>query len=281
MPRLTNEDIEKRATDIAASFWAGQDQGGATLTDLVAKVARDLSLQPEQISRLARRTNIVATEAKYAALANEKDRVPDFKLADDQDVLAQLHGEAALPTVTKSAAALYPDLPDAMATKRGWVPPAAPQRVEEKLAAIEAAIGKEEHPAKRYQRTKRAAEEMEIRVHGARQQWEHTMDDVLSVTRRVGWDHDAFEKAALALHGSDVLPELNALRVEHRMAPLSLTQEKVAALQDRLVADETPETRRVKKASDARREYLALDGALVEARVRLRTFHQEALDALT
>lgn len=277
MPNWDSKEFDSRGAELARVYFA-VDGGGADLTSLVTKVARDNSLNPEQIRRLARAANKCAFEQKYAALKGNPDgRVVDFDVANEEAVIGQLHADAA-PSRNKTASVNYPDLPDdrAPAMPEVEVFPVTPQMkvasAREDAEAIRRNLGID-HPDREALRMEKAASEYAVREKSAERRWEDTMHLVEQATRRVYWDHDTFEKNALALHGAHILPELNALRSQRKMPELSLSAEKIAAVQDRVLAEDDEWTQRLRGAADAREEFLRVKAARVTAEERLRELH--------
>lgn len=254
MPQWDQKEFDAKASELAQAFLAGRGQNGSDLCSLATKVARDNSLNPEQIKRLCRMTNVKTFESKFASMKGGADRIVEFDPIDADSVISQLTKVAAPVSITKVATALYPDLADEV---RPIELPAAPEPSEaQKVASFRQSIGPSLSPEKAYMRAVKLAQETDVRIASADRQWKRQMEQLVSMSKRAKWDHDGFEKDAIALFGEDVMPELNALRVEKRMEPIAYTSEKIAELQDRLFGNTTVEAELVKSASEARGQYM-------------------------
>lgn len=236
MATWENSDFDREASAIARAFWAGHEQNGAPLSEIATKTARDNGLNPEQIRRLCRYANTKAFEQKHAALKGAEDRTPNFELADPESVISNLHA-GVVSEHTKQAAAEYPDLPNEYRPA-----PRAMDAEREKVAALTSVI--DEHlpnrksPLVALRRAEKSAEALQMERHALNFAWDEELSKIAAQTKFLHWDHDAFEKNAVALHGANVLPELNAVRHRCGMPPLSegvadtVLSAKLAALQD-------------------------------------------------
>lgn len=244
MATWEKSDFDREAAAIARAFWAGHEQNGAPLSEIATKTARDNGLNPEQIRRLCRQANTKAFEQKHAALKGAEDRTPNFELADPESVIASLHN-GVRSAHTKEAAAEYPDLSDEFRPA-----PRATDPGREKVAALTSVID-ESLPARRsplvaLRRAEKTAEALRMERHALNFAWDEALSKIAAQTKFLHWDHDTFEKNAVALHGADVLPELNAVRQRCGLPPLgdgiadAVLHSKLAALQDEWlgVADE-------------------------------------------
>ncbi len=267
------KDFDSRGADIARAYFAGQSQGGCDLTSLVTKTARDNNLNPEQIKRLSRAANKNAFEQKFAALEGDSNgRVVDFDVANEDAVISSLYHAAA--STPKTASAHYPDIAD----ERQVVPDAQvfsklAASPEENVDAIRRSLGVD-RPDREVLRLEKAANELCVREKSAEMRWEDSMSSLEGATKQLYWDHDAFEKSAVALHGATILPELNALRKNKSIPQVELSEEKIAAIQDRVLSVENQWTRQIKIAADSRAEYLQTKAARTDAQSRINTLRE-------
>lgn len=272
MPLWDNTRFDNEAKNLATTWHGGRTAGGGSLTELVTKVARDASLNPEQIERLARITNGHAFNAVFetAKTAKEKDRYPDFDVADAKAVIASLYESAADPHVIKTAA--YAPLDDQFAPLRSRPDPLAERYA--KLAddrsadTIERAV-REPSLMVQYHNLKAAAAETHARMAGAEMRWNDALVEMRKVASYVGWKRDDFEYNALALYGSEALPEINLLRKEAGLDLVRTSTEKVAEFQNRHIGEESPMTNFLKTAIDRRADYAKWKGAYGVASAKL------------
>ena len=248
MANWTNDDFNAEAAKIAGAFRAGQGQNGASLDDLVTKSASDANLNAEQISRLARLVNVITFEDKFASM--QGDRNVEFALASDQEVCRRLQTQAAPKTA--GVRDLYPELrftsEEEDAAHRS-IKTASAEGAAHRACSF---FPKAPPLDVQYEAEKRAARRDEELAKQAEVAWHLAMEPVVEQLRRRGADHDQFEKDALVTLGHDALYELNVVREERGMEPLSIEREKVAEVVERVEGRETTLTRQVKKAVQER-----------------------------
>jgi hypothetical protein len=273
MAQWDKSDFEAEAAKIASAYRAGVHQNGSSINALAAKVAREHNLTEEQIKRLVRATNVSMFDQEYGALkkAGAPDRIVEFDTGDPDVVIRELYKNATLPTEKVAAAARYPDLSDQLASYRGRPTLPAPKTasVAEDLAAIERALGKEPPLERQILHLQKVADELAVRIKTAELIWNTTMHAIGSGQRHLYFNRDAFEKNALALYGGDVLPELNALRTDRKLPALTIPNEKLAMLHDRLVGEPTKEAELLHQAAKAREEFFNLKAGREEALKKL------------
>ncbi len=273
MSNWDNKDFENRGADIARTYFAGQGQGGSDLTALVTKTARDNNLNPEQIKRLSRSANKNAFEQKFAFLEGHPDgRVAEFDVANEDAVISSLYKDAAIQT--KTASAHYPDLHDERKqVANAQVFEKKASTPEENVEAIRRSL-RVDRPDREFMRLEKAADELAVQEKRAEMVWEDNMSALAAATKGIYWNHDEFEKSAIALHGMDVVPELNALRSDKKLAALELTLDKIATIQDRVLASDTQWTKALKTASDNRTAFLQSKAARLTAQSRMNVLRE-------
>jgi hypothetical protein len=262
-----NKDYDAHASTIANAFSAGRGQNGASLDDLVEKTARDEGLVPEQVRRLARAANLQTWKVEFERLktAGAPDRNVEFPLCNEAEVLHRLQGSAssAVKTALHGAAPAseFPDLADDMDDLRHPSPP-APAPISKTAAEMLEPL--QVRPDMEVLKLRRLDEEFQIRTKQACEGWRTAMQDLLDMTRRLDWTTERaiqMEKSAVAMHGTSVVPEINALRRFKMEKLLVLDQAKLAALQDRLEARPSREVTLLKQAADRRQQWKLLDQA--------------------
>ena len=271
MATWDNSQYDQNATDIAKTFCAGQGQNGSNLTDLVEKVARDNSLNGEQIRRLSRTANVKTFGAKFDEMktAGAEDRNVEFQLADENEVLRRLAGTAEAAVKVAYAAPQadkFPDLSDDYHDVRRPVP-----ELQKTAEELHVAMPRSS-PEVEIMKLQRLHEEADMRAKQASTTWHYSLESVMELARKSTWSADKtadLEKTAVALYGVNAVPEINVLRLSRKADKLELTQEKVAAIQDRIVVKETDAVKFVKRAMDARQAWVEYDGAkqLIEKRL--------------
>jgi hypothetical protein len=256
MPQWDNKTFEEKATSIARAVNAGSGD----LHDLTVKMAKDQGLNEEQIRRLGRAVNVKAFEQKFASLKGKSDRIVEFDPVDPERVIDSLYHHA--PVAEKKAAAAYPELPDQMRVERGW------NSTYEKVASVDVqseirnAIPKDPPLESQINHWRKVGEELKVKLAGAEMRWDAAMEDLLAHSKRIYWNRDEFEKDAMALHGGDVLFELNAMRKAAKLDPVVATYETATKLAAHLFGEESEDTALIKKAADARQDYIRSEKAL-------------------
>lgn len=245
--------FDQQADQIVNAWASTLEQNGASLGTLVEKTARDNSLNPEQIRRLCRVVNSRAFNARFASMGKQAqagDRFVDFDVAREDDVISALHKTASMATKTASQAT-YPALPNEMAELRGET-----KEVFSKIAyedrqterALERVLGKDPPKTDQLMHYQKVASELRGRLALSSSKYRESIDALVKEASYINFDHNQFEKDALAVCGPDALDVLNAVRTRRNMAQIHVPTEKVAALLDMLVGNETKHTKLVSKA---------------------------------
>jgi hypothetical protein len=280
MATWDNSDFDREASELARVFWAGQGLNGVPLNDLATKVARDHDLNPEQVRRLCRAANTKAFEQKFASLAGEDDRSPSFPLADAEVVVQNLYQAVAHAEVAKTASYedAYPALADELRP--------SPAVETEKVAffdptEIDQHLSPTRRPEVELQRTEKNAHELSLLKMENDCTWSDELNALHARTRFLDWNHDAFEKNAVALYGGDALPELDSLRQLLKLPPIGegLAREdvtaKLASLQDRWVGAPDESIHILKRAMDARRTYTEIGEKLAVEEAKLTQLRKQ------
>lgn len=238
----TVEEYKAHAERMAKAFCAGESAGGNDLATLVEKTARDHRLNPEQIRRLSRATNVALFAEKYAAMKGQAHRRVDFTPVDEGVVIDKLQLNDGMAQA-KLAHDLYPNLP-------GPQPAYTPQ---EKVAHIPELTERER--VRRRGDAVKLAETLRIELEGLNILWNTKIAQLSNPCRHIGHDHLEFEKTAVAVCGSEVYTELNAIREALRLPALAVSEEKLAEIQDRLVASPNAMTKSLQEAINLRTAY--------------------------
>jgi hypothetical protein len=259
MTTWDNSDFDREASSIARAFWEGYGNNGAPLSEIATKVARDNSLNPEQIRRLCRTANTRAFEQKHAALKGSSDRTPSFDLADPESVIGQLYQDVKTAH-EKRAFAEYPDLRDEYAPE-----PDPAWAAQEKVASLNAEIGTYLRPQRsavaELRRHEKAAEEFRIERATLNMQWEDCLGELNKMASYQAWDQSDFEKNVVALYGGDALPELNTLRGLRKMAAIGdgaserAVTSKLGELREKWLGVENDASRLIKRAMTLRSNF--------------------------
>lgn len=256
MAQWDSKKFEDKATSIAREF----NTGSGNLHSLTVKAAQAEGLNEEQIRRLGRAVNVKAFEQKFASLKGAKDRIVDFDPVDSEKVISDLG--AASPAVEKKAAAAYHELPDQMRESRGWSAAYEKTASVDVVGEIYRAVPKDPPIESQINHWRKVAEELGVKKAGSEMRWDDAMEQLTAHSKRLYWDRDEFEKDALALHGGEILFELNALRKTAKMDPLPATFDEAEKLASHLFGQETEDTRLIKKAQEARALYMKSEKAL-------------------
>lgn len=228
------------------------------LNDLSEKVARDESLQPDEIRTLVRLAN-VATFQELFKRKDDGDKMVEFESGDPEAVInrivsaAQESPQSANIHNDKLASAW--DAPDMMIAKR--LGKAFDEPAVEKIASD----ADTERPMRQdlaVLALRKLAEEFDIERISAGQRWESLTDKLAVEFRKApgyGPAFSDFEKDAYADHGMAAWPEIKCVRETLRLSTAEPSHTKVAELQARHVTDDTRPLRTLKQAIDARADY--------------------------
>lgn len=263
MPQWDSKKFEEKAAEIAHAFLAERGD----LHRLTVKAAKDKGLNEEQVHRLSRAVNVKAFEQKFASLKGKSDRIVEFDPVDSEAVIGDLFNKA--PIAQKTAAAAYPDLNDQLGEFRGWAPTQVKTASVDVRAEVLNSVPKDPPIESQINHWRKVAEELRVKRAGAEMRWDSAMAELESQSKRLYWDRDEFEKDALALHGSDVLFEINALRQTAKMAALDIPANVAQKLAARLFGEESDATKLIKQAAEARALYAKTETGLSAAEAKV------------
>lgn len=266
MPQWDSKRFDDHATKVAHTFAAGS----TSLVELTAKLAKEHSLNEEQIRRLGRAVNVKVFEQKFASLKGKADRIVEFDPVDPEEVIQNLFKSAA-PAHEKQAAAAYPDLADELNPRQEKV---ASVNVKQ---ALTDALPKGPSTESLIGHWRKVAEDLRVKVASAEIRWDGAMEQLLNHAKRLNWHRDEFEKNALALHGGDVLPEINAMRAVAKLPALPATYEDATKIASQVLGLDSEDTRLVKQAAAARTEYLQATRAVEQANNQVATLTKRLL----
>lgn len=263
MKNWSKSEFASEAEKLSSAFVAGLQNGGASLDEMLVKSARDNNLNAEQIARLTRMTNVQTFNVLHKS-KTAGDKYVEFSLGREENVLSTLR-----PTKEASASReAYPDLGDEIeAFRPGRASAEQPETLQKIASDIDGYLGPKERPDVEYMRWTKVADDLASRTGQSEVRWELSIKSILDSAKFSGWDHDQFEKSAVALYGIDCIDELNAIRESlHISDKLSPSSEKIAAVMDKLVATPSPQTDALGRAVGARKSYLKeLSGQKVAA----------------
>jgi hypothetical protein len=260
MPALRDQDFDKLAGQIVDRFFSGQ----AKLADAAADIAQEHSLNPDQIERLVQAAN---TQTFLRGMDDRKrsgvgDLMHEFDPIDSRQVIkividgAGIHinphagsapgheeGEETVDEMEMPEINLaegedgHKDTPEVEACEEEChdkLDPAHTTTLPRKEAAV--------------MRAHKLAGLLEDQRRQAEWAFEDKFNALADRFRRVNdpTNYSAFEKDAMVEYGDETgLAIVNALRERRRMVPLekSAAFEKVAALKDRHVSDDSLEFR--------------------------------------
>lgn len=268
MPLWTEDQFIARAKDIAREHAATR----SPLNDLVEKTARDCAMGPDEIRTLGRLTNVAVFQEMFQGktASAAPDRMVEFEPGDPEVVITRIVKAASsscAPVAVKTAS-YSADLPDLMRAVRR--PEQSAGSESEKVASEPS---EREAPAVlRLMRLRKLADNLDVEVKIAGARWESTIDELTRRFRKApgyGPSFLDFEKDAMAAEGFSVAPELAALREALRLPAVSMAAEKVAALQERRIYEDSEELRLLKKAAAQRAAYVTLRNGKSEVTARL------------
>ena len=260
MTQWDSKQFDEKALDIARAF----DAGRGDLHDLTVKLAKDKGLNEEQIRRLGRAVNVKAFEQKFASLKGKEDRIVEFDPVDAETVISDLfHGA---PVAEKKASASYPDIPNQMRGARGWDVETVKTASMDVYAEINRSVPKDPPIESQINHWRKVAEDLNVKLAGAEMRWESAMETLVQHSKRLYWNRDEFEKDAMALHGAEVLFELNALRQGAKLVVLEVSEDQAEKLASHLFGEESEDTRLIKGAAEARANFVQVTRAVQVAK---------------
>lgn len=259
--------FEEKASELAKS--------GKNIKDSIKKVAEQENFNVQQIERLTRLTNVKVFNDLYEKRAGKDDRIVEFDVVDPNDIINELRVSENQKTASEINAA-YPNLTDEYAP-----PPIIKQDnfLEKKAEEIKVALGKELPLATKIARLESQLENLEIEKFNYTHNWENNMQSLVKKARELYFDYNEFEKNAVAFFGSEILPEINAIRSELKMPGLEINEEKLASVLDQLIKEETPETTLLKVALDNRKDYLECLSNISKVKETLNQKYKEIKNA--
>jgi hypothetical protein len=259
MPWNESEFVE-RAKDIALQHVTTKK----SINELSMKVARENSLNPDEIRTLVRLSN-VSTFQECFKRKSDGDKMVEFDVGDPEQVIRKFAEEAS--EVPQSANIfndkLAEEIPDLMREKR------LGHKFDDAEKVASEFVPAPEKPMRRdlaILALRKLAEDFNVEQIAAGRRWEDKIAALAQTFKRApgyGPKLDDFEKDAYAEFGHDAVPELKQLWADLRRGEYAeLINEKVAELQDRRVTEETPELALLKEAVDARHAYVKFRNGL-------------------
>lgn len=273
MPLWTEDQFIARAKQLAREHASTH----APLNDLVEKVAREATLNPDEIRTLGRLTNVAVFQEMFQGktASDAPDRMVEFEPGDPEVVITRIvksAGTAAgcscgtCATCGVKMAAYAGELPDLMRAVR--VP-----GVEVETEKVASEPTEREAPRQlQIMRLIKLAENLDVETKIAASRWESTVSELVRRFKKApgyGPSFIDFEKDALASEGYAVRPELEVVREELRLPPGNVDRQKMASLRDKHVYEDSAELRLIKRAVSERDNYVSLRDAKSDVQERL------------
>lgn len=276
MTAWDNKAFDAQSAGIVQAWIAAKDQGGASLNTLVEKVARDHSLNPEQIRRLCRSSTSKAFNAVFEKKAREgaPDRMVDFDIANEDTVISALHAAAS---GSSEKQAEYPSLADETIVLRPSAPPLFPKEAQvfrDVDKELDQLLGRDIHPTEVLLHMQKVAEEARGRAAHASYKWRDALDKLASEQSRIGFDRDSFECDVIAAAGADGVWVINELRSRAKLASLDVPTEKVPELLNHIVGADTHLARLAKTAAEKRSEEAYLREVVVNTQTEIESLRE-------
>lgn len=264
----TEDEFVTRAKTLAKAYVGTK----TPLNDLVEKVAREAELTPDSIRTLGRLTNVAVFQEVFQqkAAASDPDRMVEFEPGDPEVVIQRVVKSAAVQAAAaEEKVAGLRELPDMMRELR------TPYEVSEKVASEEAAPVERSAPRQlEIMRLRKMADELDVTAKMTSDRWETGVSKLAAVFRKApgyGPSYQEFEKAALAELGASAVPELNTVREELRLPPLTISAEKIASYADHHASADTAELRACGELIRTREQYQIMRVAQAQVKSRLGT----------
>jgi hypothetical protein len=253
MPTWNENEYVRRASEIAREFATVKKP----LNDLCEKVARDEAMNPDEIRTLVRLANVAAFQEIFKG--KEGDKMVEFDVGNPESVISRIQSSVEDPVQSANIHndKLGHEIPDQMKEVR------LGRKFDEQVK-----VASEDYVERAPRKDlvivamrKMAAEfEIERQVKGNR--WESLVQKLAMTFRRApgyGPDFSKFATDAFAEFGDEARPELETIASAARISGYYLPEaEKVAALAEHHVVEETPELRTLKLALEARTAYVKI-----------------------
>lgn len=259
MPRWTETDYLKYAQTIAEQHVVAKK----SLNELSQKFASEHGLNPEEIRTLVRLAN-VATFQELFKRKDDGDKMIEFDTGDPESVIRSMVDQAKSPPQTANINndKLAGEVPDMMRDKRRGFSDAPEEEIK---TASDVEVVPPARPDIVAMTLSKLASEFNIARLSAGMRWEQKLGELTKVFRRApgyGPKFIDFEKSAWAHSDTDVAPEMAFLYEELKIDSPPMSLEKVSMLQERYLAEETPELKLLKEACVARQEHQKMTNAL-------------------
>jgi hypothetical protein len=249
MPVLREQDFDKLANQVVEQFLAGKTK----LADAVAKLASDNGLNPDQIERLVQAAN---TQTFLRMMDQRKkegaaDLMHEFDPVDSKQVIR----------IVIDGAGVHILPPKGDAPSLGMEGPQDSDELPDEMHEAHEEAESEEEEEEEHEEEKKApkkeatifrARKMAALLEDQRKQGEWAFEDTfakLAMSFKRAYNptkYEAFEKDAMVEYGDIVgVAILDMLRGQRHLPPLEKTAvfEKVAALKDHHISDDTEELR--------------------------------------
>lgn len=259
MGKLDNKEVEAIANRLASESLSGRGK----LDTLITKAAQAEGWNEEQIHRVTRKANVATFEQTFKKLANGPDRIVDFDTVDSDDIIRRIHGAAVSG---EKVAAYYPPLENEVAQEADRLAPRLPEPAFNIKTAMERevpALGLSD----RREHMRNVVAELTSKHAQLQHRWAMALDSLAQATNNIYWRRDAYEKNAMASYGSEIIPELRALRELHGVKEeLPFQKEAADHFFDNTIAHDDPLVDKLKAAAELRMKIGAHANALATAK---------------
>lgn len=239
---LEQADYEKLAGEAVAAY----HNSGTPLNDSLYKVASDMGLNPDQVKQLVWGSNTKLHLDLFSKQA--EDKMIEFPVADADYILRRLYTPPEAQPLAVSSDKVASDF---FSSPLPVTEKVAHEEFSEEVKEVSVKTAADRR-AKEIILMRKAASELDIQTQVAREQYTQAISELARELRKMGAQHDEFEKDAYAFYGDAVVPMLQDVR--HAMnVKTALETEKIACNYERVIDTDSPEMQKlaeIKKAFD-------------------------------
>ena len=238
MPSFSRHDIDSLAFKAVKDF-----NSGKTLHNSIVKLAKDNSMNPEQIKRLVESANTSAFLDQFNSKTGS-DRMVEFDVADPSKVIHEALGSSSAPSTGSGTSITITITADQDSSLASDVADEVRSQPQDKVASYSSEQGFFLHPENKelsYHAKLQAKESMLTKIASCNYQAEDLADSIYDTFKGMytRQKYASFELDALSVYGNQAIPGLQMVRSRLGMDKIArkLSDQESYYLSDRHVVD--------------------------------------------